>query len=289
MNILSFPRITNLNPSFFKNNIKQNTLNFKGQIEADTFERTSETPELKRGQILDEKGKIFTRNNTRMFRDDLNWEDFGQYLKDKFKDFNKVNTYLYACSSGKEPYTLSILLQHIFKEEAQKFFPINAKDIDENLIQKNIHNQNNERILETSYYPAKLALHLDDKQTKEYITLDEHKIENLTEKTINPVEFSCANILDDIENIDSENPSIIMCRNMWPYVNSSEYEDFAVKLYDKLAKGSVIVIGSYDYKGEAGKKDSKTFPASLLKAGFEAVDKRKNKFTKGGALIFEKN
>ncbi|MFQ8625418.1 MAG: CheR family methyltransferase [Candidatus Gastranaerophilaceae bacterium] len=66
-----------------------------------------------------------------MFRTDLDWMKFAQYLGTHFKDTKKVNVVCQACSDGSEPYTLALALIHsLGTESAKKFFPINARDID---------------------------------------------------------------------------------------------------------------------------------------------------------------
>ncbi len=282
------PRGHNL---IFEKNSKENTLSFKGL--SDFYDTEIKNPKLKRGQMMNKKGEIFTRPQTDMFRTDMDWNYFGQYIKERFADEDKVNTLVYACSTGAEPYTLSTLMQHTLKDNAEKFFPIQAKDIDENIIRENISNQNGGTVMKDSYLSTRYCLGLNHNEARKYVTLERipdssFEIERLTDTVTSPVQFSCANILDDIENIDSKNPSIVMCRNMWPYVNPDEYEEFAIKLYDKLKKGSVVVLGNYDFIGETGMELSKTFPENLMKAGFDAIGKT-GQLTKGTSLIFEKN
>ncbi len=82
---------------------------------------------------------------------------------------------------------------------------------------------------------------------------------------INNIDFSQANILEDIDNIDSNTPSFVMCRNMWPYVDDSEYQNFANQLYEKLAPGSCIMLGDFDYKKN---RLSQKFPRSFTGSRF---------------------
>lgn len=100
---------------------------------------------------------------------------------------------------------------------------------------------------------------------------------------INNIDFSQANILEDIDNIDLNTPSFVMCRNMWPYVDDSEYQNFANQLYEKLAPGSCIMLGDFDYKKIGYPKN---FPEALLEAGFEPSNSHINEYYE---LIFEKN
>ncbi len=283
MNITAIsPQKITFSPLTFKcSNKKDCRLKLNNQPECDAFERQDVTKKdeikIKRGQITD-NGKIFTRPTTEMFRGDLDWKYFANYIQERFQGINKVNTYVYACSNGSEAYSMSILLQEKFKGGAQKFFPIIAKDIDEQRIQKNIKNQaenNIETINGTKSINDIFHLRTKEKEKYFYDWYEELQDtaalskEKLTEQTAAPVKFSYGNILEDIKNIDSKRPSIIMCRNMWPYVDPDEYQTFANELYHRLAPGSVVVLGEYDFDGEKGRKDSDKFPKALYDAGFK--------------------
>lgn len=273
-------------------------IKLKDQPSVDTFERTTKKeiqniPSLQRGQILNANGEIFSRRTTSMFRDDMEWKDFGAYLKDRFQNANKVNTYVYACAAGAEAYTMSITLHNALKNKAKNFFPIVAKDINKDLIEMNIALQAHETKHTDSYITVRQALDLDADQIQEFVILDEDfgtiGFGEFTNKVTDPVEFSVANILEDTDNIDTKNPSIVMCRNMWPYVDCKEYDTFAKTLYERLAPGSIVVIGEYDYFGEPDIENSNTFYKSLLNAGFKYIKNPKYTFWHGASLIFEKN
>lgn len=251
---------------------------------------TKSKPVLQRGQLTNKDGTIFTRPVTSMFRLDLDWNRFAKYVNQRFKDYDRVNTYAYACSDGSEAYTISMLFQEK-TENPEKFFPIKAKDINADVIKKNIENQKGARTTKLGdYIASKYVLGLNGEKAAKYIDTEFDKNDRerafLTKKTVAPVEFSEANILEDIENIDRNNPSIVTCLNMWPYVDPKEYEEFANKLYDRLKSGSVVVIGEYDHKGEPDRKGSDKFPKALVKAGFTPADINANDCYK---LVFEKN
>ena len=63
-----------------------------------------------------------------------------------------------------------------------------------------------------------------------------------------------------------------MCRNMWPYINPDKYNECAKKMYNNLAKGSIVVIGSFDIEGEPFIENSDSFKDSLIKSGFKPID-----------------
>ena len=281
--------------------------NLYSQPQQDVFEKTSlesGSIKLKKGQLLNQRGQIFARPDTEMFRRDIDWEQFSKYIKKRFGDEESINTYVYACSDGREPYTLSMILQNTF-DDAQKFFPIFAKDINNEIIEENIRIQDTgsvplDSFRESSVYSnalqafTKPGLSMYDVRdnVKQYINIfhneDWKETIELTKKAIEPVEFSEANILEDVENINSEHPSVVMMRNMWPYVDGKEYQGFANKLYNQLAPGSIVVIGSiFDYTGNLFCQNSSKIPVALLNAGFETM-KNDNVGTTN-PVIFEKN
>ena len=82
-----------------------------------------------------EYGRILVSNSTSFFRRDLPWGYLGQRLDELFPNDEHVNVFNFACSDGSEPYSLAIcLIEQLGEERAKRFFPINASDIDENIL-----------------------------------------------------------------------------------------------------------------------------------------------------------
>lgn len=221
------------------------------------------------GQFIGDNGRVFNRHTTHYVRADLNWKDLGTFLEDRFKNTPKVNTYIYGCSYGEEAYSLLALLS-LKTKKPQKYFPIKAKDITPELIERNIQKQSIGVTLSVEEI-SKIAkgIGCNEEQIIEILdTTKDNKIK-IKNRCAKQVEFECANILLDIESIDSQNPAIVMARNMWPYISFDKYEAFAQTLYDKLAPGSVVIIGSFDNEGERDLPETKAFPSYLKKAGFK--------------------
>lgn len=236
--------------------------------EYDTFEKSKTQPSAPAVRVL-KRGEIYCNKScpkSWLFRNDIKWENLAAYLQKRFDSPDKVNTYIYGCPEGKEPYTMSIVLQESFKDEAEKFFPIMAKDIDEKIIADNLKAQIKPIPIKEGFQRTAKNL----KTPEKYITpADNGQDGYISKKVRDKVQFSCTNILEDIENIDNSAPSIIMCRNMWPYIDSGEYDDFANRLYERLAPGSIVIIGEYDCSGEDGLPGTDKFPNALLDAGFQ--------------------
>ena len=88
-----------------------------------------------RRYVYNKNGDFLYRTTTYFFRDDLNWNAFIKFISNKYKNADRVNILNHACSNGQEPYSLAAKLMQTLGEEAEKFFPIIAKDIDkENIL-----------------------------------------------------------------------------------------------------------------------------------------------------------
>ena len=255
----------------------------------------SRQKEVLKGQIVNANGEIYTRPNSAMFRDDINWNLFRSYLQDRFKDYDRVNTVVHGCSNGSEAYTMSMLYRS--HDDSEKFLPIRAFDIDAKRIKKNIEAQKKKKvaITDSELHFAKDVNHIVDDREDEFYVLKENKnnpeitSRMLTSKILGDVEFQQSNILDYVNDINFEKPTILMCRNMWPYVNYKEYEEFAQKLYNNLQPGSIVVLGNFDYTGSEGVEGSNSMPYVLKDAGFEKSNCPIGSQPAFPYLIFEKN
>jgi len=251
--------------------------------------------ELLEGQIMRD-GEIFNRHSSYYFRDDLHWKKFGKYLVNKYQSIPKVNTYIWGCANGEEAYTMAMLLKHLFKADNKKFLPIHAMDIEEHLIKKNKNFQ------EKGFFVSDVEL-FKMKDVLGVLPYSEDLYKyclpvgclgyRFRDDIINSVEFSQSNILTGLDRIDSNIPSIVMCRNMWPYIDGRKYDNYLRKLHSKLSPNSIVVIGSYDVDGD-NMPFSRDFPKSLTKNGFIPVKGMLNDahcfwFTPNNAtLVYEK-
>ena len=250
---------------------------FAPHFGADSFKKTEAEPlKFHRGAVI-RGGEIFNRRTTMFFRDDIKWEEFRYYLRQRFADYESVSTQVYGCSSGEEPYSLAMTLCEEFGKDAQKFFPIAAKDV--TLKEKKEFDA--QRLLGAFHASLRGA------RASKYFILKDCETAIFKDKIKEHVEFSRANILEDLDSIDSKRPSIIFCRNMWPYVDEKEYDEYAQKLFDRLQKGSIVVLGSYDFTDDISIRDV-IFAHSLLKSGF-TPNSCCDTFPVELAKIYEKN
>lgn len=209
-------------------------------------------------EVIDAAGKVTNRNSTRFMRCDLKWRKFTEHIIEKYKNKNKVNVYCYACSDGSEPYSLAMMLiSKLGKEKAQKFFPIIAKDIDGTFLtsaQKGIVKLDQYDIeeIEKKTHLASTAFITTDSNYEKFHGMDlcTGKISDLLKGTVT---FEQANIMHDIKNVKKHN-SIIMFRNVWPYLSETSQHELAKNITKQLGRDSMLVIGGWDDKMEIGSK-----------------------------------
>ncbi len=197
--------------------------------------------------VYTKTGRMY-QNYTRFFRHDLNWENFINYLKNKYQNIPKVNVFNLACSDGSEPWSLAILLLELLKDDAEKFFPIQASDIDEEII--NLAKYQPCEIVSTDLY--KINKRVQNNYSKYFIC---HPSKNpspdfkmaLEAKPFlkQKVNYKVANAIDEIKNIPSSN-SVVLCRNAWIYFQDEEKKQILQELSSRLDSSSCIVIGELD-------------------------------------------
>lgn len=202
--------------------------------------------------VKDELGKVCYRNNTEFFRIDLNWNKFTDMLIDRYRNADRVHVYNYACSEGAEPFSLAMLLiKKVGDQNARKFFPIIASDVDETILVN--PKQGKLKLSLGDIYLMRKVLGNDylkfvsHEKDFRYSSKFRHILCNAEIKPIlkGAVEFHQANILDEIGNIEKDN-SLVMCRNFWPYLSKENRQRLTQTLSERLGSNSMCVIGSYD-------------------------------------------
>jgi chemotaxis methyl-accepting protein methylase len=196
---------------------------------------------------------------TNMFRADLDWEVFTNFLVKHFKNKDKVQLIQFASSDGSEAYTqvISLLEQH--KKDANKFLPINAYDINDKIYKiakSGFINLNDcdmlkikERNININKYFKKTdkTIHipndslLDDKFHK--TNFQAYEVSNPLK---NSVKFHKGDMFDVLKDCDDNSNTVILCRNVLDYLSDREIDRFTTYAAYKLKKGSLFVIGEID-------------------------------------------
>ena len=193
-------------------------------------------------------------NFTYFFRGDFEWLSFAKYLNRHFANAEKVNVYNAACSDGSEPFTLVMsLIRKLGREKAEKFFPIEAFDLNSSLI--NMAKNGVIPLLPEPYTIVDIWRLKLKNMFMEHRFLNYKKIRGfgqlvqMNDATRKHVNFSVGNVLTKVDSMEGEN-TVVMARNFWMYLEPYEQELLAQKLGRKLKKDSIIVLGKYDTQGE---------------------------------------
>lgn len=219
---------------------------------------------------IDYKLVLKHRNDTYLYRDNAFWRNLTNFLVDKYKDVQKVNVFDYACSNGSEAYTFIMqMLSNFKKEVSKKFFPVIAKDCDSYAIEKaksgEIPISRDEECLINGYTGKQFDRFIGNR-----CGLSEQRIPiyNVRKELTNLVDFSVADIFEDLPNLPKSN-NIVFARNFWPYLSNAKRNDLAELLSEYIGENSTLIVGSYDLMfGDVSKK---TISQLMYDAGFEKV------------------
>lgn len=202
-------------------------------------------------------GKDTIRTSTNLFREDLDWFGLAVFAKKHFAQKDKVNVCSLACSDGSEAYTFAIsLIENLPAEIFQKFLPIKASDIDSKVInftkRKRINIEPIEFFLPGKRYECDLGKYFIDRKASVVLSGDANSETDMIfsykpiPKLADAVTFHKSDILTEINKLEDDGNSIIMCRNVFPYLNENYIDEVLNCAKNKLKKGSLFVIGDYD-------------------------------------------
>lgn len=168
-----------------------------------------------------------TINVSEFFRNNSRWQVLIDKAIPTINKDKKVKAWSAACSTGEEPYTLSMIFKHYFPETK---IDILATDLDETVINKAKNAVYTERSL---------------KETPEIIIKKYFKQENNLYTVVNEVtkeiRFKKQDLLvDHFEN----NFDLIICRNVIIYFTDEAKHKLYRKFSDALRVGGILFVGS---------------------------------------------
>lgn len=203
---------------------------------------------------------------TYMFREDLDWDKFTEIINKNFRNKEKVNIIQFASSDGSEAYTQIISLLEKYPKTADKFFPIQAYDVDLEILNAaksgrinisntdiNIMKENgvifNRYFKNTSknlYIPNDIFSYVEymPKKLPSYCTQSYAVSPELTKR----VNFKYGNMFDVIKNIKDNSDTIVLCRNILGYFSKEQVDEFLTIASSKLKSKSLLVTGFHDIK-----------------------------------------
>ncbi len=180
-----------------------------------------------------------TTNLTHFFRESQHFDYvMNAVLPEMFKrDFHTIELWSAGCSSGEEPYTLSIVMQEYMKKHPGQFrdYKILATDISSRVLAKAIN----------AVYPMESVEQLSYDCKKQYFLKSKDPQANLVrvnKTTREKVKFERLNFMSDRYPVSSPK-NIIFCRNVLIYFDKKMPEDVIRKLTDHLIPGGYLFLG----------------------------------------------
>lgn len=180
---------------------------------------------------------VVTTNKTDFFREPVHFDFLSQEVLPEFikQGKNHLRIWSAACSSGEEPYTMSIVLNE-FKEQNPSFsFEILATDISNNVMEKAMRGIYAEKTVDV------IPMHLK----KKYFLKSKDR-SNPTVRVIPQLQKNISlkylNLMDPVYDI-KEKYDVIFCRNVLIYFDRETQEKVVNKLCRCLAPGGYLMIG----------------------------------------------
>jgi chemotaxis protein methyltransferase CheR len=180
---------------------------------------------------------VVTTNKTDFFRENMHFEYMNQFILKEVaqKNSNFVNIWSAGCSSGEEPYTLTIVLSEAIENGLISDFKILATDISTRILKMAVD----------AIYPLNriedIPLHLKKKyflKSKDTLNKTARVIPELRRK----ITFERLNFMDDVYPIN-QIFDIVFCRNVIIYFDHQTQERVITKLCSKLKTGGYLFLG----------------------------------------------
>ncbi len=217
------------------------------------------------------------RGDTCLFRFDLPFNDFVKFIYNKYKNVDKVEVIAHACSDGEEIFSVVSKMIDMLKNNAEKFLPIKAYDLEkEHILRAEKSNYTIE-----SYERDAIKYYLGNNFFNYFL---QEAPNNIIAKNIlkSKVHFSQSNIMDDIQHIGLHN-TVLLARNFWHYLTKKDIDKLAITLGKKMDESSTLVIGDYDKEYNIDKILNKN---GIYETDVENVFEKKKLYSKPNYFLF---
>ncbi|MGC4376293.1 protein-glutamate O-methyltransferase CheR [Fictibacillus sp. Mic-4] len=178
--------------------------------------------------LLEEFFDRVTINVSEFYRNPKRWEVLEQKILPQLaKGRSRLKIWSAACSTGEEPYTISIILSRSLKQQS---FSILATDLDDQALKQAEKGFYFERSL--SDVPKEILRSYFMKNEMGYVIRDDVK---------KPIQFKKHNLLAD--SFDG-NYDLIICRNVMIYFTEEAKNELYQKFSRALRPGGFLFVGS---------------------------------------------
>lgn len=176
-----------------------------------------------------------TTNETYFFRESHQLttlvEEVLPWIRNSKNGSNQLKVWSAACSTGEEPYTISMMLME--KSLSPGSFEIHASDISEGVLAS----------AKRAVYNSYSVRNIPDRYMKKYFA-PAGKDFNLNAKVKATVNFRKLNLIEDRNGKSIKGFDVVFCRNVLIYFDTRAKQKVVSNLYDSLNPGGYLIIGS---------------------------------------------
>ncbi len=183
-----------------------------------------------------------TVNETYFFRDFPQLRNFAEEVLPLFVrrngDKKKIKIWSAACSTGEEPYTLSIILQEMLDNPEEWEIEILATDINTQVLHS----------AKVGLYESRSVKDVPPEYLEKYFTKKQNKyLINLNARR--PVSFKRVNLMDETEMSNISGCDFIFCRNCLIYFDDESRRSVMSRFYHALNPEGFIFLGHSESVG----------------------------------------
>ncbi len=196
-----------------------------------------------RQQVID----AMTTNETFWFRDSYPFDFMANSLLatlQKQKKGAPLRIWSAACSSGQEPYSISIIIEEFIRSGAAGFrFPVDivATDVSSNIL---------EQARSGHYDRLSLGRGLSQERLEKFFKPAGDGRWHLTDPVKSRVQFRPLNLQDSYFFLGKFD--VVFCRNVLIYFSASLKRDILRKIHSVMSPGAYLFLGSSESLGTAG-------------------------------------
>ena len=177
-----------------------------------------------------------TVQETSFFRHRSSYDLVEDYVRQRFsvpRPPTNFNVWSVGCSSGEEPYSLSMLLTETFAAmKVAPYWGISATDISLPVLAK----------ARKGHYAARKVELVDPRLRERYFTRVSDREYEIAAELRNRVAFARVNVLE-LQKVPFQGLDIIYCQNMLIYFRRWRKREIVTRLADRLAPGGLMVLG----------------------------------------------
>jgi chemotaxis protein methyltransferase CheR len=151
-------------------------------------------------------------------------------VSEQKKGVKKYKIWSAACSSGEEPYTLSMILME--NQILPDKFDMYASDLSEGVLTS----------AKRAVYNSYSVRNVPDPYMKKYFS-NSGQLYTLRDSVKNTVKFMRINLIDNKNMASHRGMDIIFCRNVLIYFDTKAKQRVVSNLYDSLNPGGYLLIG----------------------------------------------